>query len=194
MIMRSFFATILISLSFLTAQGQASNLDTDPARVAAASSLSGTYRISAMHVDCDSMVTKLVLNADGKTDGGTYKLTKTFYYANGTKTVHSKHTGEWFLLENKEAVHGDKTTIIVVEVLDRLETYPLFIVRKDGSLLQLNQESTERFPLYVGRKNGQMVVARKGGPDLLLEDGLHYKDIEKGFKDPTRDHILRKIQ
>ena len=166
----------------------------DPAMIAAASMLGGTYKCTASCIECDSTLVKLTLLSDSRKAGGTYSLLKTNIYDGAEKKLVYRSTGDWHLLKNN--VPGDNTTIIVVDINygDEVETYPLFMVRKDGNLLELNQQNIERYPryLYKDTANHQVYIAREGGKPMLFKKTLHYKDVEKGFVDPTVDHIFKK--
>jgi len=190
MVIRSIPATIILFFSFLSAHGQSA----DPAMVATASTLGGTYICKTSCLECESTVSRLKLTSDGTTTGGTYLYTKSDHYRDATKKLTYRSEGKWHLLRNKVA--GDNTTIIVVDINygDEPETYPLFLVKKDGNLLELNQQYIERYPqfLFKDSTDHEIYIAREHGRPLLLNKALHYKDIEKGYLDPTIDHIFKK--
>ena len=189
MVVRSILASIIVFFTFLSANAQKA---TDPAVIAAANAAAGTYRIRTTCLECDSTVTTLKLESDGKSDGGTFTIKKTNTYDDGRKKVIYKREGEWYLLENK--AKDDNTTIVVLHIdyVDELETYPCYMVMKNGNLLELNQQGTERVPQYIFRDTAKhgLYVAKKGGPALPLNKALHYKDADRGYIDPTIDHIL----
>ncbi len=190
MVLRSILASIIVCFTFLSVHGQSS----DPAAIATAGTLGGTYTRNTPCVECENTIIKLKLTSDGKTDGGTYNLTKTNMYYNATKKLVYRSEGKWYLLKNN--VPGDNTTIIVVDINygDEAETYPLYLVKPDGSLLELNQQILEKYPqyLYKDKKTNELYIAKEHGRPLALKKSLHYKDIDKGFVDPTVDHILKK--
>lgn len=190
MVIRSILATVIL-FTFLSAQGQSA----DPAMIATASTLGGTYTHKTdICMECETTETKLQLTPDGKSDGGTYLYTKTNQYSDYTKRLMYRSTGKWYLLKNK--VPGDNTTIIVVDINygDEPETYPMFLVKSDGNLLELNQQFIERYPRYIFKDtvDHELYIEREHGRPLLFKRTLHYKDAEKKFKDPTVDHILKK--
>ena len=190
MVIRSILSAVIVSLSFFSAQGQT----VDPAIIATAGTLGGTYTNTSLCVSCDSTITKLQLTPDGKGWGGDFVLTTMNMYSDATKKYTSKHIGHWFLL--KDNVAGDNTTIIVVHINyeDEVERFPLYLVQKDGNLLELNEQSTERYPQYIykDKKTNDLYIAREHAKPVALEPMMHYKDAAKGFKDPTISHIYRK--
>ncbi len=190
MVIRSILATVIL-FTFLSARGQSA----DPVMVATAVTIGGAYtRTTDFCLDCESTDIKLQLTPDGKTEGGTYLYTKTNHYHDFTKRMVYRSVGKWYLLKNNVA--GDNNTIVVVHINygDEPETYPMFLVRKDGNLMELNQQFIERYPEYIYKDttDRQLYIAREGGRPLELNKALHYKDVEKGFSDPTLDHILKK--
>ncbi len=193
MVMRYILATILISFNFLSAHGQAM----DPAAIAAAASVSGNYSCMSECVECENTLTKLKLTTDANSDGGTFTIKTINLYDDGSRRVTYKYTGEWYVLQNKSKDIPDNTTIIVADVDDFPETWSLFLLKKDGSLLELNRKNPEKMPLYIyadtteyGKK--EVYIARKGAHPLPLARTLYYRYDAHNFLDAQFEHVYKK--
>ncbi len=190
MVMRYILATILLSISFLSVQAQT----TDPEVIATASSLTGMYTCTAQGVECDQILTKLKLEHKANADGGIFTYTKVNLYDDGSRRVTYRYVGEWYVLENKSKAKGDKTTMIVVDIDDFPETYAMFLVRKDGSLQELNRKNPEKMPLYSYYDSSQheVFIARKAAKPLALHRALYYRYEAHKYLDATFEHVYRK--
>ena len=167
--MRFFIATLIVSLHFISAFGQTTN----PAVSARISSLSGTYRAVSPCVECDSTITRLKLDCNPGCKSGHYTLTKINMHDMHRKVVVDS-VGEWYVLPNKDSASNEDVLVIVLDMLGKLETYPLFMVRKDGSLFMLNQPTPERFPKSVVKLGGHLGITQKGAKPLSLEEAQKY--------------------
>ncbi len=193
MVMRYILVTILISFNFLSAHGQTA----DPAAIAAAASVGGTYSCMSECVECENTLTKLKLTTDANTDGGTFTIKKINLYDDGSRRVTYKYTGEWYVLPNQSKKVADNTTIIVADIDDFPETWALFLLRKDGSLQELNRKNPEKMPLYVyadttefGKK--EVYIARKAAHPLPLYKTLYYRYDAHKYLDAAFEHVYKK--
>jgi hypothetical protein len=141
----------------------------------AQSSLSGTYSMPVSCLQCDSIVKTLKLECNTGCKSGKYTL-KQFAYNDSMKQVQYNHSGEWYLLENVGDAKNDKASIMVLDVLGYLDTYPLFVVEKNGNLAELRDRNPERFPEDVSKGEMGLYVRKKGGHKLWVEKATSYKD------------------
>ena len=188
--MRSFLATILLSVSFLSVKAQS----TDPDVIATASTLSGTYTCNAEGSESDQILTKLKLDFKANSDGGIFTYTRMNLYDDGSRRIMYRNVGEWYVLENRSKATGDKTTMIVVDNDDLPETYMMFLVRKDGTLQELNRKNPEKMPLYSYYDSSQheVFIARKAAHPLALHRALYYRYEAHKYLDATFEHIYKK--
>jgi len=193
MVMRYILATLLITFNFLSAHGQS----IDPALIATAASVGGNYTCMSECTDCENTLTKLNLTADANSDGGTFTIKRVNMYDDGTRRITYKYTGEWYVLPNRSKNVADNTTIIVADIDDFAETWALFLLKKDGNLLELNRKNPEKMPLYVyadttefGKK--EVYIARKAAQPLPLARTLYYRYDAHKFLDATFEHVFKK--
>lgn len=162
--MKLLVTTGIAVMSFVSAFGQAGN-----------SSLAGTYKLHLPCTGCDSIVKTLKLESKPGNQSGTFSITMAGYL-DSVKDVRHRYNGKWFALENEGDAKSENVRIIVLDILGRLETYPLFLVQSDGNLRELKQQNPERFPEAVVKKEGRVYVAKKGGHMLALDKATRYRD------------------
>ena len=164
--------------------------------IATASSLAGTYTCKASCDECENTLTKLKLTPDANSDGGTFTLTKMNCYDDASRRIMYRGTGEWYILPNKSSAQGDNTTIIVVDIDDfqNPEEFALFLLKKDGSLQELNRKNPEKMPLYSFRDttDHEVYIARKGAHPLPLNRTLYDKYDARVFLNAAFEHIYKK--
>lgn len=162
--MKLLVTTVAAVMSFVSAFGQSGS-----------SSLSGTYKLHLPCTGCDSIVKTLKLESNSSGLSGTYSLTMAGYI-DSIKDVRHRYSGKWYMLENEGDAKKENVKIMVLDILGRLETYPLFLVQSDGNLRELKQQNPERFPYSVVKKEGRLYVSKKGGHLLALDKATSYRD------------------
>jgi hypothetical protein len=168
--MRFCITILIVALNCFSSYAQL-----NPSAAARKAALEGTYKATSNCVECDSTVTKLVLECNPpKCNSGMYSLVKTNYH-DAMKQVCLERKGEWYVLPNEDAARDEDVLVIVLDMLGRQEKYPLFLVQSDGSLFELNRHSPERFPEAVIKKGGYLYIEQKGGEAESLNKQMHYR-------------------
>ena len=192
-VMRYILATILVSLNFFSVNGQTKA--TDPAVVATAASVAGTYTCQGTCIECDSKLTSLKFTTDPNSDGGTFTITKINIYDDASRRVMYRYTGEWYILPNKTI--GDNTSIIVADIDDlpeHQENFMMLLLRKDGTLQELNRKNPEIMPLYVFKDTAEhdYYIARRRDHPIPMRKMLYDKYNARNYLNPTLEHIYRR--
>ena len=191
--MRYILATILVSLSCFSVNGQTKAID--PAAIATASSVVGTYTCLGTCTECDNKLTKIKFTTDPNSDGGTFTITKINIYDDASRRIMYRYTGEWYVLPNKTS--GDNTTIIVADIddlPDYQENFMMLLLKKDGSLQELNRKNPEIMPLYIFTDTAEheQYIARRRDHPIPLRKMLYDKYNGRNYLNPTLEHIYRK--
>jgi hypothetical protein len=171
--MRSLFTAVIVFLSCLTASAK----DGRAAVEAKKSKLAGTYSTTVPGHEFDSVVYALEMDCNPGCNSGKYIMTKTSHRG-PYRDVYYKKCGDWYVLPNVDEARNEDVLIIVLDMLGKLEQYPLFYVSDDGRLHELDQKNPERFPKEVIKLNDNIYITKKGEKMISLERGLMYKDPE----------------
>ena len=192
-VMRYILATILVSLNFFNANAQKKVID--PAVIATAASVVGTYTCEMTCTECEYKLTSLKFTSIPNSDGGTFTITKLNVYDDASRRIMYRYTGEWYILPNKVA--GDNTSIIVADIDDlpeHQENFMMLLMKKDGSLQELNRKNPEIMPLYVFKDttDKEYYIARRRDHPIPLKKMMYDKYNARNYLNPTLEHIYRK--
>lgn len=171
-LMRSLFTAAIVLLGSVTAMAQSGKATVEAKK----RNLSGMYATAVPCHECDSNVFALELEANPGGNSGKYTITKTAYH-DAYREIYYKKSGDWYVLPNIDEAKNDNILVIVLDMLGKLEQYPLFYVNDNGNLHELDQRNPERFPKEVIKLNDRYYVTKKGEKMISVDRGLMYKDL-----------------